>query len=316
MRMASGFDDMTLEDLRRRRSYKWRLYPPDVVPAFVAEMDFRLAPPLASAIAEAAAIGDCGYAWRDTELAAALSGFAQRRFSWTVDPGDVVLIPDVMAGVVELLRMVCEPGDGVVINTPAYPPFFSHIEEARCRVVEAPLAPGEHRFELDLEALEAAFLAGARVFLLSNPHNPTGRVFSRPELQGVAELAERYDVLVFSDEIHAPLVLPGAVHVPFLTLDELIDVLARNRQLMDELLTDLLPEAGYAAPEGGYLAWVDCRRLGIGDDPARAFLDRGRVALRAGRDFGAAGEGFVRVTMGTSAAILGDIVQRMRSAVD
>ena len=220
MRMASGFDDMTLEDLRRRRSYKWRLYPPDVVPAFVAEMDFRLAPPLASAIAEAAAIGDCGYAWRDTELAAALSGFAQRRFSWTVDPGDVVLIPDVMAGVVELLRMVCEPGDGVVINTPAYPPFFSHIEEARCRVVEAPLAPGEHRFELDLEALEAAFLAGARVFLLSNPHNPTGRVFSRPELQGVAELAERYDVLVFSDEIHAPLVLPGAVHVPFLTLDE------------------------------------------------------------------------------------------------
>ena len=99
-------------------------------------------------------------------------------------------------------------------------------------------------------------------------------------------------------------------------LDELIDVLARNRQLMDELLTDLLPEAGYAAPEGGYLAWVDCRRLGIGDDPARAFLDRGRVALLAGRDFGAAGEGFVRVTMGTSAAILGDIVQRMRSAVD
>jgi len=382
--VGAGFDDVTLDELYRRRSYKWRAYPPDVLPAFVAEMDFQLAPPVTAAIIEAATTGDCGYAWPTAELGASLSEFAQHRFSWYVDPADVVLIPDVMAGVLELLRLLCEPGDGVVINTPVYPPFFSHIEEARCRVVEAPLALGPRGYELDLEAVEAAFRNGARVYLLCNPHNPTGRVFSRQELQRVAELAERHNVVVLADEIHAPMALPGATHVPFLTLgepavsrcvafasaskawnipglkcaqavvaadpmravvgrlredvvfrsghvgvlasiaayrdgvtwlDDLIAVLDRNRTLMRELLAEFLPGAGYVTPEGGYLGWIDCRGLAVDGEPASVFLDRGRVALRPGVDFGANGMGFVRVTMGTTAEILREIVVRMRAAV-
>src|ERR1041385_5423215 len=208
----------SLAELRRRRSQKWRAFPPDVLPAFVAEMDFGLPPPVVAAVAEAVEMGDCGYAWPSEELSEALAGFVGERFGWRVSPGDVAQVPDVMAGVVELLRSALRPGDGVVGDTPAYPPVFTHIAEAGCRVVEVPLArDASGRDELDLDALEAAFAAGARAYLLCNPHNPSGRVLSRADLERVAALAERHGVLVLADEIHAPLALPGARHAPYLS---------------------------------------------------------------------------------------------------
>jgi len=211
---------LPLSDLRLRRSYKWRAYPADVIPAFVAEMDVTLASPVTRALQDAIAAGDTGYATSDPELAQAVASFQLGRFGWQVDPADVRLIPDVMVGVSELLRRAVPPGSGVVINTPAYPPFFHHISETRCRVVEAPLARAGHGWVLDLDAVEAAFTQGAAVYLLCNPHNPTGLVMTEDELRQVAALAERFRVLVLADEIHAPLTLAGARHVPFLSLPE------------------------------------------------------------------------------------------------
>jgi cystathionine beta-lyase len=130
----------------------------------------------------------------------------------------VHLVPDVMAGVDALLNLATEPGDGVVINTPVYPPFFKHIGFARRQVVEVPLIVVNGRWELDFAGLEAAFAAGARGYLLCNPHNPTGRVFSAEDLGRIGALAERYGVLVMADEIHASLTLPGARHTPFVSL--------------------------------------------------------------------------------------------------
>jgi len=380
----SKFDQLSLTELRRRRSYKWLAFPADVLPAFVAEMDFMLAPPVEAAVAEAIAIGDTGYACENSDLGQALSTFVRDRFTWDVDPSDVILIPDVMSGVTEALRVALKPGDGVVINTPVYPPFFRHITEAGGKVVEAPLAEGVGGYELDLDVVEQAFKSGARGYLLCNPHNPTGRVFSRAELEQVVALAARYGVLVFADEIHAPLVLPGARHTSFLSLgepaaqlgavfisaskawnipglkcaqlvvageamrsmaqslpegmasragnlgviasiaayrdggpwlDELIGVIDRNRRLLSDLLTELLPEVSYVPPQGGYLAWLDCRGLGLGDDPVDFFLERGRVALGPGRKFGAPGAGHVRITMATTDEILRSIVDRMRAAL-
>ena len=382
--MTQGaFDEVSLTELRRRASYKWRAFPDDILPAFVAEMDFPLAPPVAAAIVDAVALGDAGYAWPIQELGEALSGFLQARFRWSVDPTDVTLLPDVMVGITEVLRRAVNPSDGVVINTPVYPPFFDHIVEAGCKVVEAPLADGPDGYELDFAILERAFSSG-RVYLLCNPHNPTGRVFSRSDVERIAELAELHDVLVLSDEIHAPLALQGAVHTPFLSLgeyaakravafisaskawnipglkcaqvvatsdamralvgrlpegmgfragnlgvmasiaayrdgspwlDELLAVLDRNRQLLGDLLEEHLPAVRYTRPEGTYLAWLDCRGLGLKDEPVDVFRERGRVALGPGPKFGAHGTGHVRVTMGTSAGILRTIVERMRSAV-
>jgi cystathionine beta-lyase len=211
---------LPLSELRRRRSYKWRAYPADVIPTFVAEMDVTLAGPVTRALEDAIATGDTGYATPDPELAAAVASFHLARFGWQIDPADVWLIPDVMAGVSEILRRAVPPGSGVVINTPVYPPFFHHIGETRCRVVEAPLARAGTGWALDLDALETAFTTGAAVYLLCNPHNPTGLVFTADELRQIAELAERFRVLVLADEIHAPLTLAGARHVPFLSLPE------------------------------------------------------------------------------------------------
>ncbi len=214
----ADWDAADLATLRRRRSYKWRTFG-DAIPAFIAEMDYPLAPPIAEVLATAVAASDTGYSQPAGELAEAYAAFAAERHGWRVEPAAVSSVPDVMVGVIELLRRAVPPGAGVVITPPVYPPFFEAIAEAGCRVVEVPLqlSPGG-RYGLDLERLEAAF-GEADALLLCNPHNPTGRVLSRAELLAVADLAERHDVLVLSDEIHAPLVLDGAVHTPFLTLD-------------------------------------------------------------------------------------------------
>src|SRR5882672_9778371 len=215
--MHNGFADLDLDRLRRRRSEKWRLHPPDVLPAFIAEMDYDLAEPVLAALREAIDLSDCGYAALDG-IGATFAEFAASRHGWTVDPGLVHLVPDVMAGVDALLNLATEPGDGVVINTPVYPPFFKHIGFARRRLVEVPLVQVNGRWELDFGGLEAAFAAGARGYLLCNPHNPTGRVFSAEDLSRIAALADRYGVLVMADEIHASLTLPGARHTPFVSL--------------------------------------------------------------------------------------------------
>ena len=382
--MSAAFDAVSLEQLRRRRSRKWQEFPADVLPAFIAEMDFDLAPAVKSALAEAVALGDAGYSGGSTDLAESLAAFMLARYGWELDPSDVVRVSDVMVGITELLRVAARPGDGVVVNPPVYPPFFSHVVEAGCRLVEAPLAVSRGRYELDLEALRSAFAAGSRIYLLCNPHNPMGRVFSRADLLQVVELAERYGVLVLSDEIHAPLTLPGARHTPFLSLgesarargialvsaskgwnipglkcaqivvasdpmrtvirrlpehvwlgagnlgvvasvaayrdgggwlDELLAVLDRNRNLMSTLLAERLPGVVYRPPEAGYLGWLDCRGLGLPQEPVDRFLERGRVALTAGLRFGRQGSGHVRVTMATSREILDEIVERMHAAI-
>ena len=215
--MHNGFEDLDLDRLRRRRSEKWRLYPPDVLPAFIAEMDYDLAEPVLAALRTALDLSDGGYASLGG-LGETFAAFAAARHDWTVDPGRVHLVPDVMAGFDAILALATGPGDGVVINPPVYPPFFQHIGFDGRRVVEVPLIREGGRWELDFAGLEAAFAAGARGYLLCNPHNPTGRVFSADDLGRIAALAEQYGVLVIADEIHASLTLPGARHTPFVSL--------------------------------------------------------------------------------------------------
>lgn len=212
-----GFEELQLEALRHRRSAKWRTYPADVLPAFVAESDFGLASPIRAALAEAVELGDTGYPYA-AALGEVFAGFAARRFDWQVDPASVRPAADVMSAIAELLRALSGPGDAVVVTPPVYPPFFSVPLEVGRRVVEAPLARDGSGYVLDLDALAAAFAAGARVMLLCHPHNPTGRSFRLDELTAVAELAARHEVVVISDEIHAPMTLPGARHVPYLSL--------------------------------------------------------------------------------------------------
>ncbi|HZD68086.1 MAG TPA: aminotransferase class I/II-fold pyridoxal phosphate-dependent enzyme [Actinomycetes bacterium] len=216
----TDFDGLSLEALRERQSAKWRVYPEDVLPAWVAEMDVPLAAPIRRALLAAVERGDSGYAHADPRLAQAFAAFARRRWDWPVDAAHVRLVPDVIVDIAEVLRALTGPGDGVVLNTPVYPPFFAVMDEIGRQVVEAPLARGPGGYQLDLEAAERALAAGARAWLLCNPHNPTGLVLRRGELEAVVELAARHGAVVVGDEVHGPLTLPGATHVPLLSLGE------------------------------------------------------------------------------------------------
>ncbi|WP_127501523.1 MalY/PatB family protein [Actinoplanes solisilvae] len=203
-----------LAELRQRRSVKWQSHPGDVLPLFVAEMDYSPAPPVSAALSEAIHRGDLGYCTPGPELGKAFSAFAGRRWGWEPDPTGVTAVTDVGVGVVELLRRLIRPGDPVVISPPVYQPFFHWVPEAGGRVVEVPLSGGR----LDLARLEAAFAAHPAAYVLCNPQNPVGRVHTADELTELVRLSRLYGVPIISDEIHGPLVLPGATFTPLLTL--------------------------------------------------------------------------------------------------
>jgi cystathionine beta-lyase len=371
-------DGVSLERLRRRRSAKWRRYPADVLPAWVAEMDFPLAPAVKRALAAAVEAHDTGYSWPE-ELGEAFAAFAAERLGWRVDPEDVSPSSDVVSAIAAVLGVIARPGDAVVVTTPVYHPFFRVVEEGGYALAEAPLLDGQ----LDVESVERRFAEGAVALILCSPHNPAGSVPSAEQLAAIATAAERHGAWVLADEIHAPLTLPGARHTPFLTvsaqaaargiafcsasksfniaglgcaqivtapgaarevverlptgathcghfgliaslaayreggpwLDEVIATLDHNRHLLAELLAERLPEVGYRLPQAGYLAWLDLRALGLGDDPAEPILERGRLALSPGPQFGPRGAGFARLNFGTSPALVEEAVRRIARVV-
>ena len=222
--MSAELEVPPLAELRRRRSAKWQTFPDDVLPLFVAEMDYPIAAPIAEALHEAVGRGDLGYHAVGSELGKAFAGFAGRHWGWQVDPGQVTPVTDVGVGVVELLRMLTRPGDVVAISPPVYPPFFDWVPEAGARLLEVPLTRGDTGYRLDLDALEAAFATHPAAYLLCNPHNPVGRAPAAGELAALVRLARLYRVPLISDEIHGPLALPGATFTPLLTVPGAADV--------------------------------------------------------------------------------------------
>lgn len=199
--------------LRRRTSIKWSRFEPDVLPMFVAEMDVQPAPAIVERLERAIADGDLGYP-EQPYYQESFAAFADWMWGWRPDPATIKLSGDVMQGMRELTLAVTRPGDGVVINPPVYPPFYSVATGDGRRLVTVPMT-GAGR--LDLPALARAFAAERpKAMLLCSPHNPTGVVHTREELTELARLASEHDVVVISDEIHAPLV--GAGHVPFTTV--------------------------------------------------------------------------------------------------
>jgi cysteine-S-conjugate beta-lyase len=212
-----------LDVLRQRRSSKWQTYAKDVLPLTVAEMDVNLAPPVAEVLAEAVRRSDTGYGQAAPDLGRAVARFAGRRWNWDIDPAQVTGVTDVGVGVVELLRALTRPGDAVAISPPVYPPFFDWGPEAGVRLLEVPLAH-DGGWRLDLAALERAFATHPAAYVLCNPHNPVGRVHTPDELAALVRLARIYKVTLISDEIHGPLVLPGATFTPLLTVPGAADV--------------------------------------------------------------------------------------------
>jgi cysteine-S-conjugate beta-lyase len=210
----------SLEKLRLRTSEKWTSYPADVLPLFVAEMDYPLAPVVSDALMERIRLSDTGYVASPRPVGDAFAGFAAQRWGWEVDPDKVRTTTDVSVAIVETLRQAIEPGDGVIITPPVYPPFFELVPEAGGTVVEVPLLDSSDGYALDLGGIERALVAGARAVLLCNPQNPLGHVHPADQLAALAALAALHDATVISDEIHAPLTHTGASFTPFLSVSD------------------------------------------------------------------------------------------------
>ncbi len=380
---APGVEIPPLDTLRRHQGRKWAMHPGDVLPAWIADMDLLPAPIIRAALGTAIEEGDLGYGptAERSGIGAAFAAWALRRWHWQVDPAAVMVMPDVVNGLSNCIEALTSRGDGVLVQTPIYPPIPGCVADSGRRVVACAMV-GE---SIDFAALEAAISdSRPRMFILSNPHNPTGRCFTRDELTRLAALACDYDLDVVSDEIHADLVHPGHQHIPFASLSAQVAArtvtlnsaskafnvaglrcavcvthsAALRRQLSslhaqrwttfstlgvraalaawsepgeawlaacvehltrmrDHLVVRLaaeIPAIRCTPPQASYLAWLDCRELDSDGSPAEFFLERARVALSPGSEFGEAGQGFVRLNFATSQDILDRILDRMIKA--
>lgn len=376
---------LSAAELRERGGGKWRRYPPDVLPAFVADTDFKVAPAVQAALRRFTDRQDYGYGLPE-DLDALYEAFARwmsRRHGWHPDTSLTIALADVVQGIVATLVAYSAHGEGVIVQTPAYPPFLRTVASTGRGLVENPLRDTGERFEIDFEGLDEA-APRARLLLLCSPHNPTGRVFERQELERIADVARRHDLIVVADEIHADVVFAGSRHVPMETipgaaertvtltsatksfnipgartavvhfgtavlrdrfiaaipdyllgrpsrfgvdatvaawtesegwLDETLAYIARNRDVVSRWAA-ATPGIGYHVPEATFLAWVNCRELGLPGSPHEFFLESARVGLADGADFGGPGAGHVRLNFGTSAEILEEILGRMSHALE
>jgi len=207
-----------LAELRKLHSSKWLRFSADVLPMHVAEMDFEVDPGVRELLVEMVSKSDLGYLGPIPEVPAAFVGFAQRQWGWTPDASQIRLVTDVGVGVVEVLRALSKPGDKVIINSPVYHSFYMWLDELKLTTVDAPLIHEDDNWRLDLAAIEAQFAAGARFILLSSPHNPVGRIHTHEELSAIAELSNKYNAYVISDEIHAPLTYADQKFIPYLSI--------------------------------------------------------------------------------------------------
>lgn len=211
---------LPLSQLQKRRSAKWREFPSDVLPLPVAEMDFEIAKPIRNVLEEMIKGSDTGYLGPILELGINLSKFSKARWGWDIDPEQVFVATDVGVGMVEMARTLVNPGDLIMVNSPVYHNMNNWITELKCKSYDAPLIKTDLHYTIDLTAIERGYATGVKAHFLCNPHNPVGTVFTREELAELAELAKKYGVTVFSDEIHAPLTYDAKQFTPFLDVSE------------------------------------------------------------------------------------------------
>ena len=358
----------------------------DVIPLWVADMDFAAPAAITNALVARARHPVYGYTLFPDSLYQALIDWFQQRHQWSIEREWILMVPGVVPSLHAAAMAFTDPGDTVVIQPPVYPPFFGAVEKTGRRVMENPLRRVGDHYEFDLEHLKGCAEAGARLLLLCSPHNPVGRVWHPDELDAVLAIARDHGMVVLSDEVHADLVYPDShehtvlarrpgaeevvvtavapsksFNIPGLGLSALVVPDARHREALrrvfdsmhmlhcnpfsatafeagyrhggpwlDQLLTYLqgnrdwacqfvaerLPRLQALKPEGTYLLWLDCRRLGLSDkELKRFFVQQAGIGLNPGISFGTAGSGYMRLNLGTPRAVLEEALLKVEKAV-
>ena len=358
----------------------------DILPLWVADMDFRSSDSVVEALKKAVDHGIFGYSRADESYFDAVAAWYQKRHHLTLQPEWMTCTPGIVFALSIAVRAFTQEGDAVLIQPPVYHPFSRAILRNKRTLVENPLVLKDGQYEMDLEDLEQKVLdEHVKLMILCNPHNPVGRVWTREELTALADVCLRHHVYVISDEIHGDFVWQGHEQTPYASiseeaclhsmmctapsktfnlagmatsnlfipdpemrrkfrselldvgqenmnrlglfacraayegggewLDQLIGYLAGNLALVRDFCKNRVPQIQLVEPEGTYLAWLDCRELGMTDDELMAFFsDDAKVWLDPGTHSGEQGSGFMRFNLGSSRSVIAQALDQIEAA--
>ncbi|GFZ83281.1 cystathionine beta-lyase PatB [Compostibacillus humi] len=376
---------------KNTRSVKWDMagkvfQSEDVLPMWVADMDFQAPKEVNEALIKRAEHGIYGYTVIDDDVKNSVVNWLSDRHQWTIQPEWLTFSPGVVSSLHMAIEAFTEPGDKILIQTPVYTPFYTVIKAHGREMVKNPLIEKDQYFTIDFDDFEEKLKTGVKAFILCSPHNPVGRVWKKEELEEIARLCLKYDVMIFSDEIHADLVFPGEKHTPIASLsDEVLEntitcmapsktfnlagleasyVIAADAEKRKKLKNQFLKsgyngllntmantalEAAYTygkpwleelmqlleshknyvteqleeetnlkvtRSEGTYLLWLNCTGLGLSGKELKQFMiEKARVGLNAGLDYGDEGEQYMRMNIACPRATLEEGVNRIIDAV-
>lgn len=354
----------------------------DLIPLWVADMDFAVAEEVQNALCRRLQHPVFGYNYSGESFRKSLKDWMLKRFHYDAGDKKAISVPSLMTALAISILSLTEAGDKILIQTPVYPPFHSTVKDHKRALLMNPLKPANDGYEVDWDDFEAK-AAQAKMFILCNPHNPVGKVFSRTELQRMHEICTNYNVMIFSDEIHADITYPPHFHTPIASLggdrvitgispaksfnlaglatammlapdnhisqaleamneslhtfmgnsfgiaaftaaycegenwlETLLQYLQSNRDTLMEILANELPQVRMAKCEGTFLAWLDCRALGMDDHTLLDFFTtQAKVALNPGTAFGVEGSGFVRLNFACPKSTLEEALKRIIVAI-
>lgn len=381
--MKYNFDEII--DRRNTNCVKWDLYPEDVQCLWVADTDFAVCPEIIEAIEKRLRHPVLGYSIDSAELKEVICKRMAERYQWDVKPEEIIFVPGIVSGFNFAVRAFCKNDDSVIYQVPAYPPFIHAPENFELEGIPNDMVRKNGRWEVDFDRFEAQIKENTSLFILCNPQNPTGRLFSKEELERFGEICKRHHITICSDEIHSEIVLDGNKHTPIASinedlrnraitfiapsktfnipglscsaaivqdpemrekfnkalaglcsgvigisqeaalaayrdcgewLDELLVYLTENRNFVLNYISEKMPKIHTTVSEATFLMWLDCSDLGIEGSPSKFFLEKARVALNEGAEFGKGYEKFVRLNLGTSRAMLKEALDKMAAALE
>ena len=383
--MKYNFDEIIPR--RGTNSYKWDTPEEEnVLPMWVADMDFRTAPAIIETLRRRVEHGIFGYTKVPQNYYDAIVSWFINRHQWEIDSQWIIYTSGVVPAISAIIKAMTIPGDKIIVQTPVYNCFYSSIRNNGCRMIANNLIYQEGRYTIDFDDLELkAADPETKLLLLCNPHNPVGRVWTREELTSLADICLRHHVYVISDEIHGDFVWQGHEQTPYASiseeaclhsmmctapsktfnlagmatsnlfipdpemrrkfrselldvgqenmnrlglfacraayegggewLDQLIGYLAGNLALVRDFCKNRVPQIQLVEPEGTYLAWLDCRELGMTDDELMAFFsDEAKVWLDPGKHSGEQGSGFMRFNLGSSRSVIAQALDQIEAA--
>ena len=375
----------TIPDRKQSDSIKWKYYPEGVLPLWVADMDFTSPPEVIQALQERVQHGVFGYGGGSNKLSELVAERMEWLYEWKITTEDILLTPGVITGFNLTCQAITKPGDALVIQPPIYPPFFGVAANAGLREIQCPVDnDGTGNYEINFDQLGKA-LNQSKVLMFCNPHNPIGKVYTRTELERIAQLCLQNDVFICSDEIHSDLVYKGKQHIPIGSinpeigqrtitliapsktfniagldcailicqnhalmeqikkarrgivgsvnvlgttaaiaayqygqpwLDEVLQYLQENRDFLYQFVTENLPGITMRPPDATYLAWLNCSRLDLQQEPYDFFMQNAKVGFNKGSEFGGDGKTFIRVNYACALETLVEALDRVRTSLN